>query len=55
MKINLEFKKRVNKRKLMNKIPMKTSLSGLKQTEEWLSLNSILEKKMMRILKMLVN
>ena len=45
LKINLEFKRRVNKRKLMNKIPMKTSLSGLKQTEEWLNLNSILEKK----------
>lgn len=45
LNINSEFKRRVNKRKLMNKKPMKTSLSGLKQTEEWLNINSFLETK----------
>ncbi len=51
LKINLEFKRRVNKRKLMNKKPMKTSLSGLNQTEEWLNLNSFLKDKIDENLK----
>ena len=38
--INKEFERRVTKRKLMGKIPMRTSISGLEQTQEWLTKNS---------------
>ena len=38
--INKEFERRVNKRKLMKKKPMKTSVSGFEQTQEWLAKNS---------------
>ena len=51
LNINSEFKRRVNKRKMMNKKPMKTSLSGLNQTEEWLNLNSFLKDKVDENLK----
>ena len=51
LNINSEFKRRVNKRKTMNKKPMKTSLSGLNQTEEWLNLNSFLKDKVDENLK----
>jgi len=51
LKINSEFKRRVNKRRLMNKKPMKTSLSGLNQTEEWLNLNSFLKDEIDENLK----
>ena len=36
LNINKEFERRVSKRKLMGKKPMRTSLSGLEQTQEWL-------------------
>jgi hypothetical protein len=42
-KINKEFERRVKKRKLMGKKPIRTSLSGLNQTSEWLNNNSGLE------------
>ena len=42
-KINKEFERRVKKRKLMGKKPMRTSLSGLNQTSEWLNNNSELQ------------
>ena len=42
-KINKEFERRVKKRKLMGKKPMRTSLSGLNQTSEWLDNNSELQ------------
>ena len=42
-KINKEFERRVKKRKLMGKKPIRTSLSGLNQTSEWLNNNSELE------------
>ena len=42
-KINKEFERRVKKRKLMGKKPVRTSLSGLNQTSEWLNNNSELE------------
>ena len=42
-KIKKEFERRVKKRKLMGKKPMRTSLSGLNQTSEWLNNNSELE------------
>ena len=51
LNINSEFKRRVNKRKMMNKKPMKTSLSGLNQTEEWLNLNSFLKDEIDENLK----
>ena len=38
--INKEFERRVTKRKLMGKKPMRTSVSGLEQTQEWLTKNS---------------
>ena len=42
--INKEFERRVNKRKLMGKKPIRTSLSGFEQTLEWLKKNSKLKK-----------
>jgi len=44
LNINKEFERRVSKRKLMGKKPMKTSLSGFEQTLEWLKKNSKLKK-----------
>ena len=43
--INKEFERRVTKRKLMGKKPMRTSVSGLEQTQEWLEKNSELKTK----------
>lgn len=43
LNINKEFQRRVNKRKLMGKKPIRTSLSGLEQTQEWLEKNSELK------------
>ena len=43
--INKEFERRVTKRKLMGKKPMRTSVSGLEQTQEWLEKNSELKIK----------
>ena len=43
-KIKKEFERRVKKRKLMGKKPMRTSLSGLNQTSEWLNNNSDCKK-----------
>ena len=43
LNINKEFERRVSKRKLMGKKPMRTSLSGLEQTQEWLEKNSELK------------
>jgi hypothetical protein len=45
LNINKEFERRVSKRKLMQKKPMKTSVSGFEQTQEWLKKNSTLKKK----------
>jgi tRNA G10 N-methylase Trm11 len=45
LNINKEFERRVSKRKLMQKKPMRTSVSGLEQTQEWLEKNSTLKKK----------
>lgn len=42
--INLEFERRIKKRKLMKKKPMRTSLSGYEQTQDWLKRNSHLKK-----------
>ena len=39
LNIHGEFKRRVNKRKLMGKKPMRTSVSGFEQTLEWLEKN----------------
>ena len=39
-----EFERRVSKRKLMGKKPMKTSISGFEQTLEWLNTNSHLKE-----------
>ena len=44
LNINKEFERRVNKRKLMGKKPIRTSLSGFEQTLEWLKKNSKLKK-----------
>ena len=44
LNINKEFERRVSKRKLMGKKPMRTSLSGFEQTLEWLKKNSKLKK-----------
>ena len=44
LNINKEFERRVIKRKLMGKKPMRTSLSGFEQTQEWLEKNSELMK-----------
>jgi len=49
--INKEFERRVNKRKLMKKKPMKTSVSGFEQTQEWLAKNSDLSISASNILK----
>ena len=49
--INKEFERRVNKRKLMKKKPMKTSVSGFEQTQEWLVKNSDLSISASNILK----
>jgi hypothetical protein len=43
LNINKEFERRVNKRILMGKKPIRTSLSGLEQTQEWLDKNSTLK------------
>ena len=43
--INKEFERRVTKRKLMGKKPIRTSVSGLEQTQEWLEKNSELKIK----------
>ena len=43
LNINKEFERRVSKRILMGKKPMRTSLSGLEQTQEWLEKNSELK------------
>ena len=43
LNINKEFERRVSKRKLMGKKPMRTSLSGFEQTREWLEKNSELK------------
>lgn len=43
LNISKEFERRVNKRILMGKKPMRTSLSGLGQTQEWLEKNSELK------------
>ena len=43
--INKEFERRVTKRKLMGKKPMRTSVSGLEQTQEWLEKNSELKTR----------
>ena len=36
LSIHQEFERRVEKRKLMGKKPMKTSISGFQQTKLWL-------------------
>ena len=43
LNINKEFERRVNKRKLMGKKPIKTSMSGYEQTRMWLEKNSKLK------------
>ena len=43
LNINKEFERRVSKRKLMGKKPIRTSLSGFEQTQEWLEKNSELK------------
>ena len=43
LNINKEFERRVSKRKLMGKKPMRTSLSGFEQTRERLEKNSELK------------
>ena len=45
LNVNQEFARRVTKRKLMGKKPMKTSTSGLKQTQLWLDSNTELAIK----------
>ncbi len=45
LNVNKEFVRRVKKRELMGKNPMKTSMSGLEQTQRWLDNNSKLENK----------
>ena len=40
LNINKEFERRVSKRKFLGKKPMRTSVSGLEQTQEWLENNS---------------
>ncbi len=43
--IHKEFERRVEKRKLMGKKPMKTSISGFEQTKLWLNNNEDLTNK----------
>ena len=45
LNINKEFERRVSKRKLLGKKPMRTSVSGLEQTQKWLENNSELKTK----------
>ncbi len=45
IQVNEEFARRVKKRELMGKKPMRTSLMGLEQTQRWLDNNSKLENK----------
>mgnify|MGYP001384791011 CR=1 FL=1 len=44
LNINLEFERRINKKKLLEKKPTRTSISGFNQTKEWLNENSNLKK-----------
>ena len=43
--IHNEFERRVEKRKLMGKKPMRTSISGLEQTRLWLNDNNNLKNE----------
>ena len=45
LSIHQEFERRVEKRKLMGKKPMKTSISGFEQTKLWLNNNEDLTNK----------
>ena len=45
LSIHQEFARRVEKRKLMGKKPMKTSISGFEQTKLWLNNNEDLANK----------
>lgn len=45
LSIHQEFERRVEKRKLMGKKPMKTSISGFEQTKLWLNNNEDLANK----------
>ena len=45
LSIHQEFERRVEKRKLMGKKPMKTSISGFEQTRLWLNNNEDLANK----------
>ena len=45
LSIHQEFERRVEKRKLMGKKLMKTSISGFEQTKLWLNNNEDLAKK----------
>ncbi len=40
LSIHQEFERRIKKRKLMGKKPMKTSISGFEQTRLWLNSNT---------------
>ncbi len=45
LSIHQEFERRVEKRKLMGKKPMKTSISGFEQTKLWLNNNEDLANR----------
>ena len=45
LSIHQEFERRVEKRKLMGKKPMKTSISGFQQTKLWLNNNKDLANR----------
>ena len=45
LSIHQEFERRVEKRKLMGKKPMKTSISGFQQTRLWLNNNKELANR----------
>jgi len=45
IRINKEFTRRVKKRILMGKKPMKTSLAGQEQTKKWIEKDAQLAKK----------
>tara|TARA_B100000575_G_C22859705_1_gene502427 strand:- start:257 stop:553 length:297 start_codon:yes stop_codon:yes gene_type:complete len=45
LSIHQEFERRVEKRKLMGKKPMKTSISGFQQTRLWLNNNKDLANR----------
>ena len=45
IRINKEFNRRVKKRILMGKKPMKTSLAGQEQTKKWIEKDAQLAKK----------